>query len=146
MQLVAMWCVTYCGFHPAPSSPTPLVGHVTGDMKRCESNETRIQSQFLQLVYSQVNHCMVKTATLFFRILIFTINTYLRQIQEVPRSIKCTIFNSSLIFILFHVTLQKCTGYSCILSRSQKKHFLYILDKALKVEYCKLWLLGAPCY
>ena len=25
--------VTYCGFHPAPSSPTPLVGHVTGDVK-----------------------------------------------------------------------------------------------------------------
>ena len=23
------------------SGPTPSVGHVTGDMKRCESNETR---------------------------------------------------------------------------------------------------------
>ena len=33
-------CNLYCGFHPAPSSPTPLVGHVTGDMKRRESNET----------------------------------------------------------------------------------------------------------
>ena len=27
--LVAMWCVTYYGFHPAPTSPTPLVGDVT---------------------------------------------------------------------------------------------------------------------
>ena len=41
MQRCHLWCgVTYCGFHPAPSSPTPMVGHVTGDMKRCESNET----------------------------------------------------------------------------------------------------------
>ena len=37
VPLVAMWCVTYCGFHPARSrdpAPTPSVGHVTGDMKR----------------------------------------------------------------------------------------------------------------
>ena len=36
-------CVTYCGFHPAPSSPTPSVSHVTGDMKWRESNETRFE-------------------------------------------------------------------------------------------------------
>ena len=40
MPLVAMWSVMYCGFHPAFNSPTSLVGHVTGDMKQCESNET----------------------------------------------------------------------------------------------------------
>ena len=28
------------GFHPALSSPTPSVGHVTGDLKQRESNET----------------------------------------------------------------------------------------------------------
>ena len=44
MPLVAMWCVTYCGFHPAPSSPTPSDGHVTGDMKRRESNQTLLHT------------------------------------------------------------------------------------------------------
>ena len=39
---MAMWCMMYCGFHPAPSSPTPSVGHVTGDMKRRENNETQL--------------------------------------------------------------------------------------------------------
>ena len=41
MTLVAIWCVTNCGFHPAPTSPTSSVNRVTGDMKRRESNETR---------------------------------------------------------------------------------------------------------
>ena len=40
MPLVETWCVMYCGFHPALSSPTPSVGHMTGDMKRRESNQT----------------------------------------------------------------------------------------------------------
>ena len=43
MLLVAMWCK--CDVMCAPTrepGPTPSVGHVTGDMKRRESNETLI--------------------------------------------------------------------------------------------------------
>ena len=41
MPLAAMWCkCDIMQLHPAPSSPTLSVGHVTGDMKQRESNET----------------------------------------------------------------------------------------------------------
>ena len=62
MPLVAMWCVMYCGLYSAPSSPTSSVGHVAGDMNRCEINKTLVNFLCLlnqmQSVFSMQPHCL----------------------------------------------------------------------------------------
>ena len=64
MPLVAMWCVMYCGLYSAPSSPTPSVGHVAGDMNRCESNKTLVNFHLIRCnQYSACNHSVYTTCT-----------------------------------------------------------------------------------